>query len=351
MVAYAPPAVAAPVVVPQAAPVHGKVQVALLLPLSGKNAALGQAMLNAAQLAVFDMAGSNFELMPRDTGSTTESAVLAARDAVGSDAQLLIGPLFAVDVSAVEPVAKESGLNMLALSTDVSLANSGAWVMGFAPAPQVERVIAYASQHGASRFAALIPSGAYGALVERAFVDSVRRHGGRVVAVESAAHVEALAPKRVDIDALLVPLGGNDLRQAAESLATAGFGDGKVRFLGTGLWDEARVGKTAPALVGGWYAAAEKDARETFVKNYAKTYGQEPPRLATLAYDATALAAVLAQRGGRFDRAALTNANGFAGLDGLFRLTPDGQTERSLAVNEITAEGSVVVDPALSMFR
>ena len=51
----------------------GKIRVALLLPLSGKNAALGQAMLNAAQQAVFDIAPPNFELVPRDTGGNEET--------------------------------------------------------------------------------------------------------------------------------------------------------------------------------------------------------------------------------------------------------------------------------------
>ena len=343
----AAPAVPAPVA---AAPANRKIQVALLLPLSGAHAALGQAMLNAAQLAVFDMAAPNFELMPRDTGSSPESAVNAARDALASGAQLLIGPLFAADVAAVKPVAQEAGVNMLALSTDVSLAQSGAWVMGFAPAPQVERVVAYASKQGASRFAAVIPQGPYGVLVQKAFMESVARHGGAVVAVESSGRVQALAAKRDGIDAVLLPLGGNELRAAASQLAAAGFGAGKPRLLGTGLWDEPHLGQSVPLLAGGWYATAEPEARANFVRNYTATYGQEPLRLATLAYDATALAAVLASRGGRFDTMALTNPSGFAGLDGIFRLTVDGQTERGLAVDEIAATGDRVVDPAPSVF-
>jgi ABC-type branched-subunit amino acid transport system substrate-binding protein len=351
--AYAP--VPVPVPTPQSQSLQqqahsGRIQVALLVPLSGKNAGLGQAMLNAAQLAVFDVAPVNFELMPRDTGTTTDSAVLAARDAIASGAQLLIGPLFAVDVAAVKPVVQTSNVNMLALSTDVSLAEPGAYVMGFAPAPQVERVVAYAARHGARRFAALIPNGAYGALVQEAFEGAVRRQGGTVVASESVSHAKEVAAKGDQIDALFLPLGGNELRQVAGQLAAGGLDRTKTHLLGTGLWDEPGLGRGTDILVGGWYAAAEPDARESFIASYKKTYGQEPPRLATLAYDATALAAVLAGQGKHFDRVALSNPNGFAGLDGLFRLTPQGLAERGLALNEITPEGSRVIDPSPATF-
>jgi len=62
---------------------------------------------------------------------------------------------------------------------------------------------------------------------------------------------------------------------------------------------------------------------------------------------------VLARNGGPapFDPQALTNPNGFAGLDGIFRLRPDGLVERGLSVMEITASGNRVVDPAPKSFQ
>ena len=64
-------------------------------------------------------------------------------------------------------------------------------------------------------------------------------------------------------------------------------------------------------------------------------------RTATLAYDAVALVAALArtQGGQRFAPEVLTNASGFAGIDGLFRFRPDGTNERGLAVMRVTAGG------------
>lgn len=334
-----------------AKPDDGTVKVALLLPLSGKGAGLGQSMVNAAQLAVFDVAPQGFELMPRDTGSTPEQTARAAKEAKDSGAKIIIGPLFAADVAAVRPVVQDSEVNLLALSTDTSLAQPGLYVMGFAPAPQVDRIVAYAASKGAKRFAALIPQGPYGVLVQRQFEMAVSHEGGTIVAVEGASHISALAQKKNEIDALFLPLAGGELRRVAGQLASVGFNKDRTMLLGTGLWDEASVAAGEPFLEGALYAAPEPEKRAPFIEAYLKNYGQQPPRLATLAYDATALAAVLARSGGRFDRIAITNPSGFAGLDGIFRFAPDGHVERGLAVHALTSSGSKIVDPSPVSFR
>ncbi len=71
-------------------------------------------MLNAAQLAVFDVADQHFELMPRDTGSNEAGAEAAARDALATGAQLLIGPVFAkMMLIASNQSPRWLGINML----------------------------------------------------------------------------------------------------------------------------------------------------------------------------------------------------------------------------------------------
>ena len=48
----------------------------------------------------------------------------------------------------------------------------------------------------------------------------------------------------------------------------------------------------------------------------------------------------------RFTEAALTDPNGFSGVDGIFRFRDDGSTDRGLAVLQVSATGFTVVDPA-----
>jgi hypothetical protein len=156
----------------------------------------------------------------------------------------------------------------------------------------------------------------------------------------------------IPFDAILIPEGGNRLKSVAPLLPYYDVDPEKVHFLGTGLWDEPGLG-TEPALNGGWYAAPPPGARADFDQRFRAVYKRPPPRLATLAYDATALAAVLARNanGPDFSAAALTNPSGFAGVDGIFRLRPDGLIQRGLAVLEVHRNGNTVVSPAPTTFQ
>lgn len=335
-----------------------KAKVAILLPLTGHNAALGQAMLNAAQQAVFDSAATNFELMPRDTGDNEAKAESAARDAIASGAQLVIGPIFAQNVPVVHLQAQAANVSMLTLSTDTSLAAPGLYVMGFAPGAQVARVVSYAAQHGATRIAALVPSNAYGAVVDQALHIAAGNAGANLIEIDTydaaqhdtSSYVQALAAKRDAIDAVLIAAGGPELQQIATQLQAAGFDPRTTHILGTGLWDTQGLATQVPFAVGGWYAASDPAGRRNFTAAYYATYGQDAPRLTTLAYDATALAAILAKRGAHYDQATLTNPNGFAGIDGIFRLMPQGLVDRGLAVLQVDANGPTVIDPAPNRF-
>jgi branched-chain amino acid transport system substrate-binding protein len=151
--------------------------------------------------------------------------------------------------------------------------------------------------------------------------------------------------------AVLVPVAPPRLASVLQTLSSAGIDSSSVQLIGTGVWDIPGIGADT-ALRGAWYAAPDPAKRADFERRYTATYGRPPLRLATLAYDAVALAGKLARlkAGGDFSSEAITNANGWAGVDGAFRFLPDGRTERALAVIEVQGERNVVVSPAPSSF-
>lgn len=348
--------------------------VALLLPLSGPNAALGRALLDAASLATFDIGGDSFVLLPRDTAGTPEGAAAAAQSALAAGARLVIGPLFATEVPAVANVARPAGVNVVSLSNDRAVAGQGVFVLGLSPQGQIRRIVGFAASRGLRSFAALVPSNNFGAVVEDAFRSSVAATGGQIAMVEhydpgadatpAVRRIAAYATRGTDappdtggaakgpLDALLLPDFGDRLLSIAPLLPYYDVDPAQVKFLGSALWEDPRVTRE-PALAGGWFAAPPPDARADFVKRYQSVYGHAAPRLATLAYDATALAAVLArgQNGPDFSAEAIENPNGFAGTDGIFRFGADGTAERGLAVLEVQRQGFKAISPAPEDFR
>ncbi|HEY1259049.1 MAG TPA: penicillin-binding protein activator [Stellaceae bacterium] len=354
----------------------GPAKVALLVPLSGSNAALGKAMLNAAQLALFETGGDQLTLVPRDTGGTPSSAASAARSVIAEGVKVIFGPLVAAEVEAVKPVAAAAHVNVVAFSTVESLAGGNTFLMGFLPREEVVREVGFARDRGLRRFAVLAPNTTYGHLMTDALRQTVGPAGASVTGmqfyqpggeVETAIHgllPAAAAPSAPDqapsaavppapaFDALLLPEGGARLRQIAQQLRSAGLDTKAVRLLGSGLWDVPDIGSDQ-ALDGGWFAAAPPEARRDFEQRYRATYGSEPPRLAALGYDAASLAAALArgEGGPPFSREAILNPNGFAGVNGLFRFTPAGLVQHALAVLEVQPEGNIVVSPAPQSFQ
>ena len=125
-----------------------------------------------------------------------------------------------------------------------------------------------------------------------------------------------------------------------------------VRVLGIDDWS-ARSLRREPSLARAWFASPSVDAVADFVARFKQIYGRSPHALAPLAYDASALAAVLASRdgGADFSVAALTAANGFAGSAGLFRLLRSGLVEHQFAVYEVRQDKIRTVSPAPQTFE
>ena len=348
------------------------VKVALLAPLSGKHAKLGQALLNAAQLALFDLGHTNYQLIPKDTAGNAATAREAAKDALDEDAELIIGPLFAESVRAVKPVAASSRVNMLAFSTDWTLAGDNAFIMGFLPFDQIERLTKYISANNYNRIGVIAPNDSYGRVVTSAYNNLAPRYGLQNIASQTFdPRSRNLGPDirqftKYDMrngtenpppfDAVLMPVGGQTAITIANLMTQYDMPPNTVKRLGTGLMDDTGLAGE-PGLNGAWFAAPSPNLRRDFEQKYIATFGRKPPRLATLAYDATALSAILAQRGlqneGRpyFDKNSLMNPNGFFGIDGIFRFRRDGTAERGLAVLEFNRGRIKVIDEAPTTFE
>jgi hypothetical protein len=231
------------------------------------------------------------------------------------------------------------------------------YLLSFLPQGEVDRVVDYATRQGRRSLAALIPDTAYGSVVEAQFRETAARRGARVVAIEryapgaAQAAIARLAPAIAGAaptaDALFLPENVDGLASVGPALRAAGLDPQRVKVLGTGVWNEPGVFQIA-GLQGGWYAAPDSTGFEAFAGRYRARFGSDPTRLATLSYDAVSLAAALVRTQGsqRFSEGALTSASGFAGADGVFRLRPDGTSDRALAVYEIRDGAAAIVSPS-----
>ncbi|MBT4889745.1 MAG: penicillin-binding protein activator [Rhodospirillales bacterium] len=388
-----------PLVSPPAPPLlpftDGTVRVGILLPLSGPNEQLGRSMLNAAQMAMFDFANTDFELLPHDTAGSSEQASHSATLTIGDGASLIVGPLLSSSVRAVAPIARAANVPVLAFSSDSSVAGDGVYTMGFLPENNTRRVLSYAINQGLRRYAILAPNTPYGAAVVSSARETLLQQGRILVDVvyynSSGSNIEAVIRSLADYDyrresllemrkqlessedeisvkalerlklletlgdlpfeALLIADGGERLQDVAAMLPFYDIDPKKVRILGTGQWDANGIG-AEPALVGAWFAAPPAQTRSSFVQRYNELYGEYPPRLASMAYDAMALAAVLArgESSSPYVSSAFLFDRGYSGRDGIFRFTDSGTADRGLAVYEVRRRENIIIDDAPKSF-
>src|SRR3990170_4449881 len=284
----------------------GTVKVALLLPVtaSGSTPAVAKALKQAAELALFDFDNPNVTLVPKDTKGTPEGARLAAESALQDGAELIIGPLFAQEVSGAAPVARQRGVPMIAFSSDEKVAGGGVYLLSFLAGRDVPRIVSFAMSRGNRNFAELVPQSAYGRIAEAAFARAVSSGGGQAAVRATFPSDDSnamLGPVRQvanaiksgqPVDALFLPAGREELPSLAPLLASAELSSARVQFIGTGQWDYPNIGGDR-ALVGGWYPAPDPKGWSGFVQRYSKTYGAAPPRIASLGYDPISLAVSL----------------------------------------------------------
>ena len=334
----------------------GPVRVGMILPLTqnGGPSPIGVSMRNAAQLAIDDFGGPYITLMIEDDHSSADGASLAAQAELGAGAQLILGPVFAPDVRAIAPIAKSAGRPVIAFSTDASVASPGVYLLSFLIENYVDRIIRYAVSSGKKAFAIMAPQNDYGDIAAARFQQiAADLNAPVVVTARYASGQAATAAQEVgavsgQFDALFIPEQADAMQVVANALASNNV---KAQYLGTGVWNDARVLKL-PQMQGAWFAAPDNSGFNALAQRYKAKFNSDPARLATLSYDAVTLAAALARNGGPdpYNQRALTSMSGFSGADGVFRFRADGTNERGLAVMEIDNGAARVISPAPKSF-
>jgi len=362
--------------------------VALLVPLTGDLAPVGQALENAAKLAF--PANSSVTLDVRDTGGTAQGAAAAAQAAIAAGDGLILGPLTSGEAHAVAPIAQAADVNVLAFTNDSTVGAPGIWALGISPAEQVQRAVQAASADGRTQVAAILPDSDFGHALGTALqaqtaslgepspsltffdpgfsnlneavreVSDFQDRGAGLEAQIKADRDEDTEAGREAAQALehqqippppfnalfIGTFKGDDLAEMATLLPYYAVSQPQVQFLGPANW-----ANIAPALGhngvynGAIYAAPDPASAGEFDQKYQAAYGAAPPAIADVGFDAAAIAHLLAGEGG-YTSNLLTNPAGFTGADGVLQLEPNGQVQRGLAIFEITPSGPTITTPA-----
>ncbi len=350
------------------------IKVGILLPLSGDATALGNAMLDAATLALSDeymsvpasRIKSQIILIPKDTGNSANSAAAAAQELIDQGVTFIVGPLFGQAVMAMKPIVKAKHIPVISFSNNRVVAEPNIYTYGYLPEQQIARIAEYAYLHGYQRVALLAPNDAYGQKVRDELSSSYSQKGGFVSPAElyapSELNIEAAVARLVaafentaedrKFQAIFIADSGFSMKNIVKSLNKSSLDLSKIKLLGAGLWDDPELTKI-PELEGAIFPGTPPESFEKFERRFQAMYGYHPHRLASLCYDAVSLLARLSMNSpaDRIDASKIPLKEGYhAPANGLYRLLPDGTSERKLAILQVTPTGFKVVEPSSKTF-
>ena len=343
------------------------VKVALLLPYGTGDAGreqIARSLENAARLAQSELRNATVELTVYPTAGTTAGGSAAASQAVAEGAKIIVGPLFSTETAGAQGPAASSSLTVLSFSNNPSVAGGNVYVLGTTFQNTADRLVAYGQSRGLNAFGVVYPAGLEGETARDAVRQAVSNRGATLVAAEaynlsvegiqSAGPAAAAALSGAGANAVILtdgPTGG----LAFISEALRGNGVTGAQFMGMQRWDVSAEALAVPSLQGGVFAAPDPSLVGAFSGRYRAAYGESPHELAGLGYDGIAAVGALiaqarSQGGSPFSTARITQAQGFAGVNGPFRFTPSGRVQRNLAIIEVRGGQAVVTERAARSF-
>jgi len=343
------------------------VPVAMLLPKGStdpNDVLLSESLENAARLAIADLQGAAIDLRIYDTAANADIAAQQAQLAVDSGAKIILGPLYSASAIAAGAAVADEGVNVLSFSNNTTIAGGNVFVLGHTFENTAARLTRYAAQQGKSQIAMMHATNESGLIAGRAVSRASLEAGTFLVSeiaypltqegvIEAVPQVrDAIAETSADVIFLTSNTAGA-LPFLSALLPEAGVDPETVQYIGLTRWDIPAQTLELPGVQGGWFALPDPDRTAAFQLRYEVAYGTQPHRFGSLAYDGIAAIGALVASQGRdaLTVAALTQGQGFEGVDGVFRLNRNGSIDRGLAVAQVIDQQVVVIDPAPQLFN
>ncbi len=357
-------------------------RMAVLLPLSGANAATGRAIKTSIEAAILQRAPQSLSVSFFDTGANTATAI---NSALGQNPEIIVGPVFAADARMLRTM-KPSEMPAISFTSDATAIGDGVMTMALMPTNGVEAIVREISADHSRGMVILAPETNSGRLMASAAraaatnydipvsgvvfyrekdTDSIKNAANaaalyqarsaantrareilsdiltteRLTAIEKSSlsrQLDKISKSetigRLPYDAVLMLGTGDDAKSLVSFLRYYGVGARDARLYGTAMWDGANI-DTDLTLSGAKYPALAV-MNPSFVNLYEQITASAPTRLASFGYDAANLAIGMIYSN-KSNAAYLLDPSGYVGMDGLFRLTPNGASQRALRIVEI----------------
>ena len=369
-------------------------EMAVLLPLSGDNAAIGQSIRTSIHAAILKNAPKTLNVSFYDSASDINETM---SDITAKNTGVIIGPVFANDARTVAQM-RPNNIPVLSFTSDATAVGNGVMTMALMPTNSVESIVREMKSDGTRHFIIMAPDTKSGHLMAGTAKNAASIYNVPLIGIfyytendsesiknavsaasmnttRTTAHTRArqvlsdiLINERlttleksglnyqldklsrtetigdIPYDAILFLGSGDDTKTLASFFRYYNVSSRDARFYGTTMWDGSDIAYDY-TMTGAKFATLPESSPE-FQDIYQQISGTTPNRLASFGYDAATLAIGMLYTD-KSNASYLLDPSGYNGNDGLFRLKPTGDNERALQIVRLDGAGhTTVVKPA-----
>ncbi len=365
--------------------------IAVLLPMNGPAKTVGQNIKTSIETAFLSKPAENIRVSFYDLSGEKSRRDLVIRDALNTNPDVIIGPLFAEDANELRS-AKPSKTPVISFTSDVNALGDNLVTMNLIPTQSIETIVRQMQSDGAKTMLVLAPddnsgkqmaaaatkiSDAYDMPINGLFYyksgnsesikdvamrasmynarSSANTRAREVLSdiinkesvdyttrknlenqLEKISRTETLGP--VPYDSILFLGSGEDAKTITSFLRYYGVGNRDAAMYGTTLWHGSDIASDF-TMSGAKYATLPP-VSDNFVALYNMVSGKDPDFLAAFGYDAANLSLGMLYTQKSKD-AYLFDPSGYIGTTGMFRIQPSGESERALRIMELNGSGEV----------
>ena len=365
--------------------------VAVLLPMTGPSKTVGNDIRASIETAFLRKPNQNIKVSFYDLSGEKSERDEIIQTALNANPDIIIGPIFSEDAATVRDL-KPSKTPVISFTSDIKALGNNVMTMNLIPSQTIETIIKQMQNDGAKNIIILAPNDNSGKLMtavadktaslyklpvigifyyDSGNSDSIKDASIRASMYDtrSAANTRARevlsdiinkeslsAATRSNLrrqlekisrketlgdlpyDAILFLGNGNDTKTIASFLRYYGVGGRDVAFYGRTLWHDSDI-KSDFTLSGAKYATLP-EITDNFKSLYSMIANKDPDYFGAFGYDAANLALGMIYTQKSHD-AYFFDPSGYIGTTGIFRIQPNGESERGLRIMELDGSGEV----------
>ena len=344
-------------IAPVAILANEKIKIGLLVPLTGENSEIGQSIIKSARLAINTINNASIEIIPKDTQSTPEVTLAAAKELANSGIKIVIGPVFN---ESLIYLGELNELTFLALTNKNDNFSKNIINAGINATSQLNAIKKFIELNEIKKTIFLTPDVSFKNEIEKAIsnskikilenyiyntdptkltkqIEKITRYEIRKQNLEDEINrlekseqsnkellIERLKKRdtlgSVKFDSVVISDFDESLKSVTTSLLYTDITPKEKYFITLNQWfDESLLKETSSQPL--YFPSANKDNYDEFSNEYFEKYNQYPNQLSFLSYDLVGLVYYLIlQNESVIDKKMFTKKTLFKGKVGVFEI-------------------------------